>query len=160
MKKIALGLILVLLSLWLAACGSGGGAKASEDVKAADELALKFIQANVEGDHALYKTILSKNATMMNILEEGYHAHPGLYTEMGERYSIHRYEKEPTKEGTLHYKVTSYHAINKRRTSEFLEMVKEDGQWKVLPIDGDEAERKVADPENGVTVHEYKEGEN
>lgn len=158
MKKIAPVLVLVLLSLWLAACGSGGGAKASGDVKATDDLALKFIQAKIEGDHALYKTILSKKATLMNILQEGRHAHPGLFEEMGERYSIHRYEKEPTKEGTLHYKVTMYHAVNKKRTAEFLEMVKEEGQWKVLPIDGDEAERKVG-VDNGVTVHEYKEGE-
>ncbi|MGN7308703.1 hypothetical protein ACTHQ2_22440 [Bacillus subtilis] len=54
--------------------------------------------------------------------------------------------------------MTIYHAVNKKRTAEFLEMVKEEGQWKVLPIDGDEAERKVG-VDNGVTVHEYKEGE-
>lgn len=152
--------LIIGMALLLTACGGANSAEPSADVKAADELVLQYIQASVDGDDELFRKILSPDEPHYRILEKGKHTFPGRFREIGERYSIYRFEKEPTKQGTLHYVVMYYLPNHNGNAKDFLEMKKEKGEWRIHEIESEEAERRVKNPDVGVYIHKYvKEGE-
>lgn len=158
-KGLFIGMLIGALLL-LAACGSSSGGKPSADVKAADDLALQYVHAAVEGNDELFRKILSPSDSHYKILEKNYHANPGFIEKMGERYSIYRFEKEPTKQGSLHYIVVYYMANHDGDAKDYLEMKKEKGEWKIRELKAEEAEQKVENPKDGVYIHKYvREGE-
>lgn len=158
-KGLFIGMLIGALLL-LAACGSSSGGKPSADVKAADDLALQYVQASVDGDDELFRKILSPEEPHYQILEKDEHTFPGRFKEIGKRYSIYRFEKEPTEKGELHYEVLYYLPNHNGNAKKWLEMKKEQGTWKIHELEAEEAEQKVENPKDGVYIHKYvKEGE-
>ncbi|WP_367912951.1 hypothetical protein [Bacillus pumilus] len=156
MKKIAIFMLFVISIFSLAACGSAAGGKNQKDIEAADEVAYKFIVAQVEGDHDLFSKILIKEA--QSIVEKDRHVHPGAKNEMGERYQIKRYSNK-YEDGKLYYYLKFYQPNLSETQYMNVLLVKEDGKWKstkIRGIDADEMKAGMGD-EEPVTVHEFKD---
>lgn len=147
-----------ILLIILVGCSKKGEDQPSADVQAADKVALTFVQASVEGNDDLFKTILSPNEAHYKILVSGEHTWPGKYDELGERYSIYRYEKEPNDKGILHYQVAYYLANQDKKWVDRLEMKKEGDEWKVYEMRKQDFQREVPDVNSYTVIHEYKEG--
>lgn len=133
----------------------------NEDINKADKAVYQYIEASVEGNDQLFKKVLVKSA--QGVLQEGYHAHPGLAKKMGNRYVIKRFP-DPLNENKLYYYIEFYHSINQKSYAQNLLMVKgEDGKWKSTSLTGisaKEMKNAIAGYEKeGVLVHTYKEGE-
>ncbi|QWS52497.1 hypothetical protein JNUCC24_19400 (plasmid) [Bacillus sp. JNUCC-24] len=155
-KKIAIFMLFAISVFSLAACGSTAGGKNQKDIEKADEVAYKFIVAQVEGDDDLFKKILVDEA--QNILEKGHHAHPGAKNEMGERYQIKRYTNK-YEDGKLYYYLKFYQPNLSEMQYMNVLLVKDDGQWKstkIRGIDSDEMKAGMGD-EEPVTVHKFKD---
>lgn len=144
----------LFLLLFLIGCSgkSGGGDDESADLKSADSQALVYIQASVEGDDDLLKTLLQPDQSRYKILKDGRHNSPGAFERIGKKYSIYRYSKEPNEVGELYYKVSYYRENHQKYFSDLLKMSKEDGQWKIREIDEEEMSRN-ANPDEVITVH-------
>lgn len=156
MKKIVIFMLFVISILSLAACGQTAGGKNQKDIEKADEVAYKFIVAQVEGDDDLFKKILVDEA--QSILENGHHAHPGAKNKMGERYQIKRYSNK-YEDGKLYYYLKFYQPNLSEMQYMNILLVKDDGQWKstkIRGIDADEMKAGMGD-EEAVTVHKYKD---
>lgn len=143
----------LLLLLFLIGCSEKSGGKgASADVKSADALALTYIQASVEFDDDLFKTILFSDQPRYANLKAGKHSNPGNFEKLGEKYSIYRYSEEPNEQGQIFYKVSYFMDNHQKYFSDLLKMSKEDGQWKIREIDEEEMSRN-ANPHEVITVH-------
>ncbi|OPG89604.1 hypothetical protein B2I21_36410 [Chryseobacterium mucoviscidosis] len=143
----------LMFLLFLIGCSSKQGAtEPSADVKSADALALTYIQASVEFDDDLFKTILFSDQPRYANLKEGKHSNPGNFEKLGEKYSIYRYSEEPNEQGQIYYKVSYFLDNHQKYFSDLLRMSKEDGQWKIREIDEEEMSRN-ANPDEVITVH-------
>jgi hypothetical protein len=151
---IVLGVVLLLIT----GC-SKTPTQDTAEVGAADALALKYIEASTEGNHDLFKQILSPDDPHYLNLKDGRHVNPGMYKAMGERYTIQRFEQDTDDAKELYYKVTYYSPKHNGYFTDYLEMKKEAGDWKISEIDSRDISRKITNPEGGVIVHENKEGD-
>lgn len=149
--------IAILALLLVIGCSKAAEEAGPTDVQAADAVALTYVQGAVEGDDDLLRTVLSPEDSHYRILKDGRHFAPGAFEEIGERYAIYRYNKDVNEKGELYYKVTYYRSNHDKYFSEFLRMEKEDEKWKIHEIEGEEAEAKVPQPIEPITVHESKE---
>lgn len=148
----------LMLFLFLIGCSKQGSTETSADVKSADALALTYIQASVEFDDDLFKTILFSDQPRFENLKAGKHSNPGNFEKLGEKYSIYRYSEEPNEQGKIFYKVSYFMDNHQKFFSDLLSMSKEDGQWKIREIDEEEMS-KNANPDEVITVHKSDSGE-
>ncbi|GIP46111.1 hypothetical protein J45TS6_45700 [Paenibacillus sp. J45TS6] len=151
-------LSLILLFLFLIGCSKQGNTEASADVKSADALALTYIQASVEFDDDLFKTILLPEQPRYRNLKEGEHTKPGAFEELGEKYSIFRYSEEPNEKGQIFYRVSYFLDNHQKYFFDLLSMSKVDGEWKIREIDEEEMLRN-ANPDEAIIVHKSDSGE-
>lgn len=142
----------LIILLVLVGCSKQGGDEASADVKSADAQALTYIQASVEFNDDLFKTILFSDQPRYANLKAGKHSKPGNFEKIGEKYSIYRYSDEPNEQGDIYYKVSYFLDNHQKYFSDLLKMSKEDGQWKIREIDEEEM-MKNANPDEVITVH-------
>lgn len=147
---IFLGVVLLLIT----GCSKTQTQETAE-AGAADALALKYIEASTEGNHDLFKQILSPDDPHYLNLKDGRHVNPGMYKAMGERYTIQRFEQETE----LYYRVIYYSPKHNGYFTDYLEMKKKAGDWKIYELDSRDVSRMIKNPEGGVTVHKNKEGD-
>ncbi|MBD7971234.1 hypothetical protein [Paenibacillus gallinarum] len=148
----------LILFLFLIGCSKQGSTEASADVKSADALALTYIQASVEFDDDLFKTILLPDQPRYKILKDGEHTNPGAFEKLGEKYSIFRYSEEPNEDGEIFYKVRYFLDNHQKYFSDLLSMSKVDDEWKIREIDEEEMLRN-ANPDEAIIVHKDGSGE-
>lgn len=100
---------LVILAALLLAAAVGLPAaihyQKKHDIQAVDGLVYTFIVGKVEANHDLLADTMTEEAGKN--LKPGTHKFPGAAEEMGERYSIERYDNE-YKNGILMYRVEFY----------------------------------------------------
>lgn len=149
--------ISILALLLVIGCSKAAEEAAPTDVEAADAVALTYVQGAVEGDDDLLRTVLSPEDSHYRNLQDGRHNIPNGFEQIGERYSIYRFNKEPDANGQLYYKVSFQLIKLDKYFTEFLRMEKVDNAWKIREIDSEEAEASVPQPLETITVHEGKE---
>lgn len=143
----------LIILLVLVGCSKQGGDEVSADVKSADAQALAYIQASVEGDDDLLKTLLQPDQSRYEILKEGRHNSPGAFERMGEKYSIYRYSKEPNEKGELYYKVSYYRENHQKYFSDLIRMSKMNDQWMIQEIDENDMLKNISNSDEFITVH-------
>ncbi|MED4116575.1 hypothetical protein P4661_27445 [Priestia megaterium] len=132
--------------------------KKPTEVERADKAVYTWIVSAVEGDDRLRKTVLVKYD--QDLLEIGKPLYPNTLKDMGERYTIKRFDhlKESDR---IYYYIEYYHPTNQLKYAKNLLMVKEDGYWKSSSLNGIPSgamKAAIAGYEDqGVLVHEYKE---
>lgn len=149
--------ISILAFLLVIGCSKAAEEAGPTDVQAADAVALTYVQGSVEGDDDLLRTVLSPEDSRYQILEDGRHFAPGTFEQIGDRYAIYRYNQQPDESGEIYYKVEFYMLNQQKYFSKFLRMQKVEEAWKIREIEGEEAESKVPQPVEPITVHESKE---
>lgn len=144
--------VTLMFVLLLVGCSKQGNKEASADVESADALALTYIQASVEFNDDLFKSILFSDQPRYANLKAGKHSKPGNFEKIGDQYSIYRYSEEPNEQGDLYYKVSYFLDNHQKYFSDLLKMSKEDGQWKIREIN-EEQMMKNANPDEVITIH-------
>lgn len=127
----------------------------SKEIDAVDGLVYTFIVGKVEGNDDLLASILTKKA--QGIIVPGRHAFPGAADEMGDRYSIVRYERQ-YENNILLYRVEFYRPYTDKVDFYNVVVVNKGEGWKIAKnssIDNQVMAQMIAE-EEAVVVHEWE----
>lgn len=158
MKKILLSVLGVML---LAGCGDTLTKQEQNEIQQIDGMIYTYIVGKVEGNDDLLAEVLTPDA--QGILVEGRHPYPGNAKEMGERYSITRYEHQ-FHEGVMTYEVKFYRPNTGKTSYYILPVINTENGWLIAsntsyPVEYLDTVKFAgeADGAEGIEVHAYKE---